>query len=179
MTMNGSVQFTGDFESPTRLRLYSKKLERGEWVPGFLNREVLNMCPLLQLPHEIWYPFTSIMKQKSCPYRAGLLVYSKKLERGEWVSGFFNRVVQNVCPLLQMPTELWYPYTRLLKQKTCPYKAGHVENGKPSNIGNFADYLHLPPSFIGDWRMYYEITTTRNGRRVPECLMMAMTVSEV
>lgn len=126
-----------------------------------------------------------------------LLVYSKKLERGEWVSGFFNRVVQNVCPLLQMPTELWYPYTRLLKQKTCPYKAGvridtrkchssenniivkHVENGKPSNIGNFADYLHLPPSFIGDWRMYYEITTTRNGRRVPECLMMAMTVSEV
>ncbi|KAL9707148.1 hypothetical protein quinque_010666 [Culex quinquefasciatus] len=126
MTMNGSVQFTGDFESPTRLRLYSKKLERGEWVPGFLNREVLNMCPLLQLPHEIWYPFTSIMKQKSCPYRAG-----------------------------------------------------HIEPVNSINIGNYAEILNLPPSFIGEWRVYYEVATTRKRKRVMQCLMVLMTITEV
>ncbi|KAL9707149.1 hypothetical protein quinque_010667 [Culex quinquefasciatus] len=78
-----------------------------------------------------------------------------------------------------MPTELWYPYTRLLKQKTCPYKAGHEEHINNMNIGNFAAMLKVPPSFIGEWRMYYEITSTRNGKRVVECMMIPITVSEV
>lgn len=100
-----------------------------------------------------------------------LLVYSKKLERGEWVPGFFNRVVQNVCPLLQMPTELWYPYTRLLKQKTCPYKAGvsfnarkcrtlgiHLLNsilflarGKRKNLQYWKFCWFFPPAAIVHW----------------------------
>lgn len=105
------------------------------------------MCPLLQLPHEIWYPFTSIMKQKSCPYRAGV----------SW------RV--NVTLSIDDLTE-----SLTLK---------HIEPVNSINIGNYAEILNLPPSFIGEWRVYYEVATTRKRKRVMQCLMVLMTITEV
>ncbi|XP_038107527.1 uncharacterized protein LOC6033249 [Culex quinquefasciatus] len=126
ITMNGTYRFKQEYGSPTRWNMYTERLERGSWIPGIVSRDVRDICLLLQMPHEVWYPYTHIMKQKSCPYRVG-----------------------------------------------------HEEHINNMNIGNFAAMLKVPPSFIGEWRMYYEITSTRNVKRVVECMMIPITVSEV
>ncbi|KAL1380216.1 hypothetical protein pipiens_003613 [Culex pipiens pipiens] len=179
ITVNGTARFTKDYGNPTRWKLYTKRLERGKWVPGIVSRDIPNVCPVLQMPHELWYPFTRLMRRKFCPFKAGatltlefdedfrdcdnglpmpgfdaselqvipqddgsvtmngtikftkdyasptrMKLHSKRLQQGEWKPGMFSREIRDLCPVMQMPTELWYPFTRILQQKTCPYRAG-------------------------------------------------------
>ncbi|KAL1376364.1 hypothetical protein pipiens_016933, partial [Culex pipiens pipiens] len=71
VTMNGTVRFTKDYESPKRWKVYTERLERGEWHPAIIARDIPNICAVLQMPHEPWYRYTKFMEQKSCPYLAG------------------------------------------------------------------------------------------------------------
>ncbi|XP_038107525.1 uncharacterized protein LOC6033254 [Culex quinquefasciatus] len=126
ITVNGTARFTKDYGNPTRWKFYTKRLERGRWIPGIVSRDI-----------------------------------------------------SNVCSVLQMPYELWYPFTRLMQRKFCPFKAGHEEHMNNVNIGNLAKTFEVSPDFIGEWRVYHAITTTRNGRPFDECFMVSVSVSEV
>ncbi|EDS34279.1 conserved hypothetical protein [Culex quinquefasciatus] len=55
----------------------------------------------------------------------------------------------------------------------------HEEFVENVTIGNYAELLQVPPSFIGEWRLFFSFATNRNGVRVEECLMIPMTVAEV
>ncbi|XP_052562858.1 uncharacterized protein LOC120423457 [Culex pipiens pallens] len=106
-------------------------------------------------------------------------LYTERLDRGSWVPGIVAREVNNICISLQMPNEPWYPYARHMKQKTCPFRAGHEEHANNMNIGNYAAMFNVPPDFLGEWRLYYAVATTRRGKRFEECMMIPVTVSEV
>lgn len=62
-----------------------------------------------------------------------------------------------------------YPENRLLDINLI---LKHVEHFKSVNIGNYTKILNTSPSFIGEWRVYYEFTTTRN-------MLLPIAVSEV
>lgn len=84
-----------------------------------------------------------------------------------------------------------------MKQKTCPFKAGasiepiqnfrdfnklfsqHEEHADNINIGNYATIFDVPPEFLGEWRIYYSITTLRRGTFVEECIMTPVSVLEL
>ncbi|KAL9707146.1 hypothetical protein quinque_010664 [Culex quinquefasciatus] len=106
-------------------------------------------------------------------------MYSERLEQGKWHPGIVSRDIPNICAVLQVPTEAWYQFTKHLRQKQCPFKAGYTEHVVDLNIGNVASAFDTPPQFIGDWRIYHEITTLRNGRFVKQCYMVPTTISEV
>ncbi|XP_053691933.1 uncharacterized protein LOC128740419 [Sabethes cyaneus] len=123
---NGTIKFLKDYISPIKLHFYTEKHERGEWIAGGLSRFTMDMCPLLQVPHELWYPMTSKMSQKHCPYIAG-----------------------------------------------------HEEHFNMVNIGNIAAYFRVPESFVGDWKFYFEVTVLRKGLPAYECLMAPVTAVDV
>ncbi|XP_065078912.1 uncharacterized protein LOC135701895 [Ochlerotatus camptorhynchus] len=71
LTVNGTIYYNEDYGSPTRWRMNTKRLERGQWVPGIMSREVLDLCPALLQPSEIWYPVTSKLRKADCPFKKG------------------------------------------------------------------------------------------------------------
>ncbi|EDS34281.1 conserved hypothetical protein [Culex quinquefasciatus] len=106
-------------------------------------------------------------------------MYSKRQEQGKWNPGIISRDIPNFCAVLQLQTESWYQFTKHLKQGHCPIKAGYSESFDNLNIGNVASAFEIPAAFIGDWRIYNEITTFRNGRLEKECYMVPATIAEV
>lgn len=56
------------------------------------------------------------------PYPA--YIYSERMERSEWRPAIITKSVSDFCEVLQSPSEIWYPVTKQLNQKNCPYKAG-------------------------------------------------------
>ncbi|EDS34276.1 conserved hypothetical protein [Culex quinquefasciatus] len=104
---------------------------------------------------------------------------SQRLQQGEWQTGIVSRDVPNICLNLQIPAEPWYPFTSLMKQKTCPYKAVHEEHADNINIGNYATIFAVPPEYLGDWRIYFTITTLRRGTFFEECIMSPVSVLEL
>ncbi|XP_039434544.1 uncharacterized protein LOC120416764 [Culex pipiens pallens] len=106
-------------------------------------------------------------------------MYTERLEQGKWNPGIVSRDIPNLCPVLKMPSEPWYQYTKHLENVNCPIKAGYVERLDNLNIGNMAAVFDVPPQFIGEWKVYHEISTIRNGFPARECFMIPTTISEV
>ncbi|XP_055589669.1 uncharacterized protein LOC129741881 [Uranotaenia lowii] len=65
--LNGSIHFLDDYYSPVTYNLRTQRLERGTWVPAIVSRYEFDLCPTLQRPMELWYPFTKNLQQKQCP----------------------------------------------------------------------------------------------------------------
>ncbi|XP_062551772.1 uncharacterized protein LOC134217033 [Armigeres subalbatus] len=126
ITVNGTTRFSEDYESPTKWKMYSKRMQRGQWVSGVVSREV-------------------------------------------W----------NLCPLLLSPTELWFPLMVKMQKNSCPFLKGYEEHMDMINLGNPGILLKIPPEFIGEWQMYHEFTTTRRGLSVKECFMSPISIMEV
>lgn len=55
----------------------------------------------------------------------------------------------------------------------------YVERLDNLNIGNMVAVFDVPPQFIGEWRVYHEISTFRNGLPARECFMIPTTIAEV
>lgn len=55
-------------------------------------------------------------------------MYTERLEQGKWNPGIVSRDIPNLCPVLKMPSEPWYQYTKYLENVHCPIKAGVSEN---------------------------------------------------
>lgn len=51
------------------------------------------------------------------------MITSKRFERGDWNDGEAQRTIYDLCVEMQNPEEIWYPITKTLKKKFCPYKA--------------------------------------------------------
>ncbi|XP_062551771.1 uncharacterized protein LOC134217032 [Armigeres subalbatus] len=126
ITINGTTRFTNDYGGPVRWKMYTKRLERGQWVAGIIQRDVFDMCAILTVPNELWYPLV------------------KKLN----------------------------------KQK-CPFQKGYEEHMNMINLGNPAEMLNFPPEFVGEWQSFHEITTNRRGFPAKECFKASMSITEV
>lgn len=55
-------------------------------------------------------------------------MYTERLEQGKWNPGIVSRDIPNLCPVLKMPSEPWYQYTKHLENLHCPINAGVSEN---------------------------------------------------
>ncbi|XP_062547174.1 uncharacterized protein LOC134212893 isoform X2 [Armigeres subalbatus] len=106
-------------------------------------------------------------------------MYSKRLQRGQWVTGLLSREIWNLCPVLLSPNELWYPLMVKMHKNRCPFPKGYEEHMNMVNLGNPAHYFKIPPDFIGEWQVYNEITTSRRGHPEKECFLIKLTITEV
>ncbi|XP_058840058.1 uncharacterized protein LOC131695551 [Topomyia yanbarensis] len=70
-TLNGKFKIEGDYNDPIKLKVYSKRLKQGTWTNGEISRDIPNLCLLLTSNWEPWYPMSSKMQRKKCPYNAG------------------------------------------------------------------------------------------------------------
>ncbi|XP_055637620.1 uncharacterized protein LOC129776175 [Toxorhynchites rutilus septentrionalis] len=103
-------------------------------------------------------------------------VTSEHLERGSWRPGIISKVVPDMCAVILNPLEPWYVVTRTMQQTKCPYLTGHEESFHMLELGNLG--INFPHAFAGDWRFYLNVTVTRNGRKVMECLFVEVSVIE-
>ncbi|XP_055643948.1 uncharacterized protein LOC129780068 [Toxorhynchites rutilus septentrionalis] len=104
-------------------------------------------------------------------------IHTERFKQGSWTSGEISRDVDDICPLLMSRAEPWYIFTSLMKQQECPYEAGHVETFDMAKVGDMG--LDIPEHFEGDWKMYVDVTTTRDDKEVTECFMIAFSIKEI
>ncbi|XP_065078869.1 uncharacterized protein LOC135701855 [Ochlerotatus camptorhynchus] len=69
---NGSLTMLKDFNSPWRIKITSKRLERGTWQPGIIAKEIFDLCKIIGNPLEPGiYKVTQMLDKKACPFNAG------------------------------------------------------------------------------------------------------------
>lgn len=121
------------------------RLQRGNWVPGIIAKDVRNFCRSILSPLEPWYPITRLMKRHHCPFPNGV---SCCLEKGtiDILIGF------------------------------CFFRLQHIEEFNMVNIGSL-DML-FPTSFVGEWKLYMDATTVRDGKLIKECMMLPFRFEE-
>lgn len=115
----------------------------------------------------------TVLRDIEAPYP--LLINSERLERGEWHPGILNRKIDSFCARLQNPTETWYPFTRQMKLRKCPFPRGHVETVRNLRLTNFP--FVIPPSFIGEWKIYSESRLESDPKG--NCTMLEFIVLEI
>ncbi|EDS45913.1 conserved hypothetical protein [Culex quinquefasciatus] len=129
-TATGKIVFTEEYNDPISVHAYTKRFLHGSWEDGEISRDVTNLCSLLTVPVEPWYPFFSAMKNQGCPFEKG------------------------VC-----------------------YRKKHEEYLENVALGDVP--INFPSTFAGEWRMYLEINTSRGGQSVTECMRIAFDIKEV
>lgn len=82
------------------------------------------------------------------------MISSKRLERGNWNDGPAQRLVLDLCTDMQNPEEVWYPVTKNLKKKTCPYKA-NVSWVWIGFLHSFSNYRPLKSSSWHQWQVLF------------------------
>ncbi|XP_055611663.1 uncharacterized protein LOC129758224 [Uranotaenia lowii] len=113
-----------------------------------------------------------VLKDFNVPMK--IYYYTKKLERGAWNRGLLSRLVPDFCATMNNPVEPWYNVTRHLPP--CPFKAGQEIVLDKMMVGKV--WETIPPNFIGEWRFYTEMTTTRGALPETECKLMEVSVVE-
>ncbi|XP_062551777.1 uncharacterized protein LOC134217037 [Armigeres subalbatus] len=83
-----------------------------------------------------------------------MYVYAEKMERGEWKRTFIDKYIPDFCSVIQNFNEIWYPITKNLNQKYCPFKAGFVAQINDNVRYKFP--VTLTHNFVGEWRMIVE-----------------------
>lgn len=168
LILSGDLSFTKDFNNPSKVNLqlrdiflewfdyrlfqwkvYSEKLERGTWMPGIFTRTVQNICSRLSNPMEPWYPVISKMSRQECPYKAGVSLRSV----GRW---WVSTIMIDL-------------FLSIAKQ--------HTEHFDDVNVGELG--IALTPNFLGEWKLFVEVSTSRDGQQHSECTMVRFRVLEV
>ncbi|XP_058451974.1 uncharacterized protein LOC131430783 [Malaya genurostris] len=106
-----------------------------------------------------------------------MIVSSERLRQGTWTPDAITRDVANMCPLILEENEVWYAVSSQMNQTTCPFKKGHVESFSNVLVNSYG--VDIPHSFIGDWRIYIEVTTEREDGEHTECFRMVFTIKEI
>ncbi|EAT43876.1 AAEL004712-PA [Aedes aegypti] len=104
-----------------------------------------------------------------------------KLERnkhGMWFP-MMSRFIPNFCEVIKHPGDVWSPLMAAFKQQNCPFLAGHVETFNNTNIGTMASELVVPPSLLGEWRMFLEVLTIRSEEKENECLQANFQLEDI
>ncbi|XP_062551778.1 uncharacterized protein LOC134217038 [Armigeres subalbatus] len=114
------------------------------------------------------------LKDIIAPYP--LYVRSEHMERGEWRTGIVNRNIPDFCAVIQKPTEVWYPITKQLSQKYCPYKAGYV--ARIDNV-RYKFPVIIPRHFLGEWKMYIEQRDATRNTNTSSCVMQHVSVIDI
>lgn len=55
----------------------------------------------------------------------------------------------------------------------------HVETFNNTNIGTMASELVVPPSLLGEWRMFLEVLTIRSEEKKNECLQANFQLEDI
>ncbi|XP_038107529.1 uncharacterized protein LOC6033244 [Culex quinquefasciatus] len=106
----------------------------------------------------------------------GLNFSTQHLERGEWRTGVFSSLIKDFCPDILNPMKPWYFVTKTLNQTKCPYKKGHVEIMDDFKYGTYG--VPIPFNMLGEWKLFWEISTKRNGQMVKECNMQRVFLTD-
>ncbi|XP_062542030.1 uncharacterized protein LOC134210020 [Armigeres subalbatus] len=116
----------------------------------------------------------TFLRDIASPYPA--YFHSEQMERGEWRRALIERSVPDFCAVLQSPTEIWYPITRYLNKKACPYKAGFV--GTIDHV-RYKFPFTISPQFLGEWRLFMEQRDSRKDPKPFACLILYFSVIEI
>nr|XP_029736435.1 uncharacterized protein LOC115271090 [Aedes albopictus] len=81
---NGSIKFLKDYSSPIKLKIVSKRLQRGTWLPGILNKEIGDFCRVMGNPLEPGVYKTTENIDKRCPFEAGFVQKFDMVEVGSY-----------------------------------------------------------------------------------------------
>ncbi|XP_055605862.1 uncharacterized protein LOC129754031 [Uranotaenia lowii] len=98
-------------------------------------------------------------------------------ERGRWNNAIASRLILDFCTAMKDPMEPWYNISSAFKNNKCPFKAGSVEEFNMKELGQLGK--RVPVMFAGEWRLYMEVSSKRNGAMVEECLLMPVNLVEV
>jgi len=90
-----------------------------------------------------------MLKEIHSPW--SIKVSSERFDRGEWHTGEIQRSIPDMCLELQEEVEPWYPVSKRMLQKSCPYFPGYVEHINMWPVSGFK--IFIPPSFQGKWRV--------------------------
>ncbi|XP_055541378.1 uncharacterized protein LOC129727511 isoform X2 [Wyeomyia smithii] len=104
-----------------------------------------------------------------------LKISTERMKQGSWTNGEVNRNIDDICSLLKENIEPWYVMTKLMSD--CPFEAGQVESFDHAVLGDLG--LDIPAPFAGDWRLYAEVTSVRNERKVTECVRISFAIKEI
>ncbi|XP_039452908.1 uncharacterized protein LOC120431845 [Culex pipiens pallens] len=105
-----------------------------------------------------------------------LKVYTERQKQGAWTAGEISRDVLNMCPLLTAPSEPWHLFTSAMKHQECPFPANHEETFDMLPLGDIN--MQFPDTFAGNWRLFAEVTTPREGVKVTECMRVGFLIKE-
>ncbi|XP_062551779.1 uncharacterized protein LOC134217039 [Armigeres subalbatus] len=75
LIVSGNFTFLKDVVEPYAAYFHSDHMERGEWRPAIIHKNVPDFCAVIQSPLEVWYPVTQHLSKKRCPYKAGSVVH--------------------------------------------------------------------------------------------------------
>ncbi|XP_019549545.2 uncharacterized protein LOC109419732 isoform X2 [Aedes albopictus] len=108
----------------------------------------------------------------------GLNIKLERKNRAMWIP-VTTRLIPNFCDVILHPNDFWTTVVAAFEKQRCPFPAGHVETFDNTNIGNMARQMMLPPSMLGDWRMFVELRTMRDGKLETECTQAVFLLEEV
>lgn len=69
--LNGTFKILSNIKSPFKVSLTTQRFNRGQWVKGELNRDILDFCFVMRNRLDIVYPLTKHIKSR-CPVKAGV-----------------------------------------------------------------------------------------------------------
>uniref|UniRef100_A0A182QD95 Uncharacterized protein n=1 Tax=Anopheles farauti TaxID=69004 RepID=A0A182QD95_9DIPT len=103
----------------------------------------------------------------------GVSIYTHKLEHGEWLPTPYTKRVLNLCGMILVGTEIWFPITKHMQRTQCPFRKGHVETFDMIEIENIGidDMLH---DLVGDWRIFTDFSLGT----VPHLMKISCTMNE-
>ncbi|XP_021702497.1 uncharacterized protein LOC110676929 [Aedes aegypti] len=116
----------------------------------------------------------TFLRDVVAPYPA--YIYSERLEQGEWRPAIITKSVPDFCAVIQNPMEVWYPVTRQLNKKNCPYKAGFV--GRIDNV-RYSFPVPITPNFLGEWRVFLEQRDITKETEEYACLVQYFSVIDI
>lgn len=72
--LNGPFKILNEIKSPFKVLFTTKRLIKGQWVKGELNKHIIDFCLTMKNRLDVFYPIAKHFKSR-CPTKAGVKLY--------------------------------------------------------------------------------------------------------
>ena len=103
--------------------------------------------------------------------------FIEKFDRGQWNRALIDRKIPDFCNGFSNKNEPWFMFTSHFTTKTCPFKAGMVQNFDREEWGKISPLITY--SFIGKYRTtFFSYLKDDKGIEQTDCLRSQFEIAD-